>query len=306
MTHAAPADFCIVTPALNKAALLANTIDSVLRQEGVSCDYRVIDGDSQDDSKEILKRYAKRVRSLSEPDSGQFDAINKGFAGGSSAFMGILNADDLYLPGVLADVKRLFEQNPHIQWIAPKQHVILSQTGKIVAFATVPNLTTLADILMEWKVPAAHAPLMAMSASGVFWRRELWEKAGGRMEAALQFAGELELWCSFLRLGAQVHFSPTPTVALREQAYRSSGLFRVLLAREVVPIFEREGFRRRAAFEQYLKARWRTLRRSLAKRGILRKSAITAVPAGFVLGEALPAGRSQPGHAGPPAPQASA
>ena len=94
----------IVTPSFNQAAFLRRTIDSVLGQDYPHIEYIVIDGGSTDGSVEILRSYGERVRWVSEPDRGQSDAINKGFARCRGTIRGYLNSDDVLWPGAVRTV----------------------------------------------------------------------------------------------------------------------------------------------------------------------------------------------------------
>ena len=96
---AQPPRIAIVTPSFNQGQFLRATIDSVLDQNYPNLFYHVQDGGSNDRSVEILKSYGDRISWRSEPDAGQADAINKGFAGVECDIMAYLNSDDTLLPG---------------------------------------------------------------------------------------------------------------------------------------------------------------------------------------------------------------
>lgn len=102
----------IVTPSYNQARFLEQAILSVWRQEGdFEIEHIVADGGSTDGSLEILKRYERiylegdfdfKCRAFSfkwwsEEDSGQSNAINRGFALSTGEILGWLNSDDIYL-----------------------------------------------------------------------------------------------------------------------------------------------------------------------------------------------------------------
>jgi glycosyltransferase involved in cell wall biosynthesis len=259
-------DFCIVTPALNKATLIERSIESVLTQSGVSCDYCVADGGSKDGTREILGKYSGQLRWFSEGDASQYAAVNKGVGGSASRFMGVLNVDDVYLPDTLSMVRAIFEAEPKVEWIAPKQLLFVNGADRITSILPNQERTTLNDCLLEWKVPSDYAPLLFMPASGIFWRRELWARAGGKLNSAFHFAGEMDLWCRFLALGARPLFIDLPMVAIRDHTFRSEGVFRTVIAKEAAQIFREHHFAPRPASQQWLILRYRTFRRSLEKR----------------------------------------
>ncbi len=112
----------IVTPSLDQARFLEPTIQSVLDQKFDSLEYWVVDGGSQDGSVDLLRQYDSRLRWVSEPDSGQGDAINKGFQRSRGEIIGWLNADDFYSPGALREVARQFREDPDLMLLYGKAH----------------------------------------------------------------------------------------------------------------------------------------------------------------------------------------
>lgn len=103
----------VITPSYNQAAYLEATLRSVLEQNYPNIEYLVIDGGSNDGSVEIIQRYASRLSWwVSEPDGGQAEAINKGFARARGEFITWLNSDDLYLPGAIQSAVETLQQQP--------------------------------------------------------------------------------------------------------------------------------------------------------------------------------------------------
>jgi glycosyltransferase involved in cell wall biosynthesis len=92
----------IVTPSLNQARYLREALDSVRAQTYPHVEHVVVDGGSTDGTTEILRDYPG-LDWTSEPDGGQSDALNKGFARARGAVLGWLNADDAYLPHAVAE-----------------------------------------------------------------------------------------------------------------------------------------------------------------------------------------------------------
>ncbi len=103
----------IITPSFNSCETLPRAIESVRIQGYSDVEHIIVDGGSTDGTLEIL-RGAHTVRYVSEPDNGQVDAINKGFAMSTGDVVSLLNADDYYLEGAFSAVAREFLKGAHV------------------------------------------------------------------------------------------------------------------------------------------------------------------------------------------------
>lgn len=180
----------IVTPNYNTGKYLEDTILSVLNQDYPRLEYIVVDGGSTDGSLEIIKKYEKHLAWwVSEKDEGMYDALNKGFARSGGEIMGYLNADDKLHPGALFTLARLFTDLPKVKWVH----------GISAAYDSA-GLCVLSRNTERWsKYRYFSGDIHTIQQENVYWRRELWEKAGGRFKAEFKLAGDLELWTRFFQ-----------------------------------------------------------------------------------------------------------
>ncbi|PCJ63257.1 MAG: hypothetical protein COA79_00180 [Planctomycetota bacterium] len=99
----------IITPSFNQAEFLEQTIQSVLDQNYPNLEYIIIDGGSTDNSVEIIKKYENSLTFwCSEKDSGQSNAINKGFSRATGEIVAWMNSDDFYHPNVFQHIAELW------------------------------------------------------------------------------------------------------------------------------------------------------------------------------------------------------
>jgi glycosyltransferase involved in cell wall biosynthesis len=101
----------IITPSFNRAAMIADAVESVLAQAYPNFEHIIVDGASTDGTLDVLNKYP-HLRLLSEPDRGMYDAINKGLALARGNIVAWLNTDDIYPSGTFAAVADAFAAHP--------------------------------------------------------------------------------------------------------------------------------------------------------------------------------------------------
>lgn len=112
----------IITVCFNSASTIRDTLDSVLGQTYADIEHIIVDGKSTDGTVDIIRQYESRyqgkLRWISEPDGGIYDAMNKGIFLAAGDIIGFLNADDYYQDnGVTRDIGQAFSAHPEIDAI---------------------------------------------------------------------------------------------------------------------------------------------------------------------------------------------
>jgi glycosyltransferase involved in cell wall biosynthesis len=191
----------IVTPSFNQGKFLGATLESVLRQKYPELEYLVLDGGSEDNSVDLIKRYEPELAFWrSQRDRGQAAAINEGFARSSGTILGWLNSDDLYSPDALSHVAALLgplAEQPYVLYGGCE----LFRDGKSShktrpAFQFDPEALQITDYFDQ---PA------------VFWTRVAWDEVGP-LDESLRYAFD---WDWFLRAAKTCKFLPSEWVLAR-------------------------------------------------------------------------------------------
>ena len=107
----------IITVCFNSKKTIRRTFDSVLHQTYPNIEYLVIDGQSSDGTRDIIREYEPlfqgRMQWVSEKDEGIYDAMNKGIRMAKGDLIGILNSDDYYEDNAVEIMVNAMTQEPY-------------------------------------------------------------------------------------------------------------------------------------------------------------------------------------------------
>lgn len=183
----------IVTPSYNQAAFLGQTIDSVLGQDYPNLEYLIADGGSTDGSLEIIERHADRLAWwVSEKDSGQAEAINKGLQRARGEIVAWLNSDDLYLPGAISQAVEALQRNPDLGLVYGEA-ISIDQDGRPLGRFKFGDWG-LTDLIC----------FRIICQPAVFMRRSVLEQAGF-LDPKFHFMLDHQLWIRMARLAPIAH-----------------------------------------------------------------------------------------------------
>lgn len=219
----------IVTPSFNQAAYLEAAIQSVLGQDYPRLEYVIVDGGSTDGSLDIVRRYAERLTHWSsEPDSGQTEAINKGFARATGDILAWLNSDDVYYPGAVRGAVAFLQAHPEVGMVYGDAEFI-NESGKPVG--RFPARQTSQARLGRGYV---HIPQQAS-----FFRASLW-KMVAPLDPTFYFAMDYDLWVRIAGL-AQLRYRPGAWAGFRLHADAKTSTAADRCWPEMLRVHRREG-----------------------------------------------------------------
>ena len=199
----------IVVPSFNQGQYLEETLLSIITQEYPNLELFVVDGGSRDNSVDIIKKYAGQITWwISEKDSGQSEAINKGFTKASGEIISWLCSDDLYTPGTLHKVAEYFTAAP-------------GDTGLVHGGTAL--FRGQEEVRTDWGYPEPmlerNLAGMAFSQPSAFFRKKYLDMIGGRVNESLHYGMDYDLYC---RLACVCRFLPVPDIFSRYRLHQQS------------------------------------------------------------------------------------
>lgn len=185
--------FSIVIANYNTGAYIERAIRSVLSQSIKDYELIVVDGGSNDNSVEIIRKYEDNITWwVSEPDKGQSDAFNKGFSHATGDYFLWLNADDMLLPKALEYASQSINAHPSLKWFFGNT-VYVDSNDRIVDVSWGCNFSL-------WVTNRGH---IIPSGPTTFFHRTIFEQFGP-FEVSYHYTMDGDLWRKFANGGT--HF----------------------------------------------------------------------------------------------------
>ncbi len=175
----------VITPSYNQGQFIEQTILSVISQQYPNLEYILMDGGSDDETVEIIRKYGEYFTHWqSQKDNGQASAINAGFKMATGDILCWINSDDMYMPGVFTRIAAQFRQTENPTIIFGNCLHFNDKTektrGSNVARAHSKYTLSLCDYIIQ---PSS------------FWNKQAWELTG-QLNESLTYAFD---WDWFIR-----------------------------------------------------------------------------------------------------------
>ncbi len=184
--------FSVIIASRNAARHIGEALDSLLAYGGARCEVIVADGNSSDSTTDVLAQYEPqfggRLRWISEPDCGIYDAMNKGLAMASAEWVVFLGADDRLAEGAFAAVEKRAADAGGADIVCGATHVF----GQGADFVELPRSFRAASI--PKRAPARH--------QSIYVRRQALLAIGG-FDTRWPIAADYDAYLRLCEVGAE-------------------------------------------------------------------------------------------------------
>lgn len=199
----------IIVHSFNRAEYLAQALDSITHQNYPNLELIVIDDNSNDHSWDIIESFKDSITYKEKLDGSRTSpvhALNVGFSHATGEIMGWLNNKNMLMPGSLIALAEIFSSLPNVEWLTGVG-LILNQKGIVTDVIPVRKDLYESLLAVPWNIQQ----------ESTFWRRSLWERAGGMLdEKEYPWAFDVALWnTKFFHL-ARLHHLNTILGAYRK------------------------------------------------------------------------------------------
>jgi len=208
----------VITPTYNSSKTIKDTLDSMVAQSYSDLEYIIINGNSSDNTKDIILSYQDKlnIKLVSEPDKGIYDAMNKGVRMATGDIVGILNSDDFYhAKDVLHKVSKTFLENPDLDAVyGDLIYVNNEDSSKQTRYWKAEEYQE-DKLNYGWIIP--HPTL--------FLRRKVYEKNEKIFDTSFSLAADYEFILRQLKINKiKVKYLPETLVTMRDGGSSASSL----------------------------------------------------------------------------------
>ncbi|WDQ15662.1 glycosyltransferase family 2 protein [Rhodopirellula sp. P2] len=196
----------VITAVYNRCETIGDALESVASQRNVDLETIVVDGDSSDGTSAVISQLGEQVsKSIREPDTGIYNALNKGLRAATGDVIGFLHADDWFADeNVLADVASVLADSKFDGVYADLDYVDANDRDRVHR-RWVSGVYDVRKFRRGWMPP--HPT--------VYFRRELYDRFG-LFNEELRTAADYELLVRMMvRHGANMAYLPRVTVKMR-------------------------------------------------------------------------------------------
>jgi glycosyltransferase involved in cell wall biosynthesis len=150
----------IIIATYNASTTIKKCLESIASQKTDECELLIIDGSSTDDTANIVKSYAKVVDYfISEPDSGIYDAWNKGIKMSHGEWIMFIGADDILLPNAINDYLNILKyniKNHDIDYICSKNEYVDKNGQLLKILGSEPSWNKMRMMMVAAHVASLH------------------------------------------------------------------------------------------------------------------------------------------------------
>lgn len=184
----------VIVPSFNQGEYIQKTLESIVLQDYSNYELIVIDGGSSDSTLDTLNKYNSYIHCLiSEPDSGQSHALQKGFSLATGDIFCWLCSDDLFMPGCLSHVAQIFLGDPNLD-------LVYGDTAYLYPSGYIQRKPR---INYRYSTMLRAFNIIAQPSS--FFSASAYYRTGG-IDVSFQYAMDYDL---FLSMGSSVHWART-------------------------------------------------------------------------------------------------
>lgn len=189
----------VITPSFNQGRFIERTIRSVLNQDWPHIEYIIVDGGSLDNSVDVIGKYENSLAWwVSEKDSGQTNAINKGISRATGKYITWLCSDDVLFPGAIRKMVDALEQNP-------QAGIVYGATAFIDELDTVMKIRDYADLTLDGLLYHKHSTIAQPSS---LIRKQSLDAAGG-LDESLSYCMDYDFWIRLHRIAPSINLGKT-------------------------------------------------------------------------------------------------